>query len=224
MHSKREKTTTKPLFDYEYVARMHAGIRGVRDGAAAGAGDRPPVRGRVTRRKLWGIRIVDATEEAEELFIRVQERLAGQPVGGAGGAGAGRLLLQPAEDGAGGGDVRDLHREFPEVGPRRAGPKRRLVYAYLGQFKGPAFDAAGLYEARAALKSAEADGPGDGAEDGGRRLADADRRERCAEAADDGSVVQRARATTSPRRLTVRRLIETYPHVRRGGGRAAVDA
>ena len=64
------------LFDYEFVARTYSGsdvfvtaLQREYEIAVLFAGG--------LKRKLWGLRIVDASDDAEELFIRVQERLPG---------------------------------------------------------------------------------------------------------------------------------------------------
>ncbi|MDP7029026.1 MAG: outer membrane protein assembly factor BamD [Phycisphaerales bacterium] len=103
------------------------------------------------RRKLMGIRMIDATDEAEELLIRIQERLPGSGL-------AEQAGLQLA-------DMYFRHRRmtmaaeayavFVERYPRSTKlgfARRRLIYANIATFKGPEFDIVGLLEAKAELQ------------------------------------------------------------------------
>src|SRR5262245_16413477 len=66
----------KALYDYEYIARMYAGS----EVFVAALERELAIAKRYAdgyKRKLWGLRMVGAGDEAEELFIRVQERLPG---------------------------------------------------------------------------------------------------------------------------------------------------
>ena len=145
------------LFDYEFVARTYAGsevfvaaLQHEYEIARLFAGG--------LKRKLWGLRIVDASSEAEELFIRVQERLPGS-----------RLAENAAMSLADFYFIRrdmalaaEMYEIFIENHPRseRIGKARkRLIYAHLASFKGPEFDGAGLAEAREGLLALKATDP-----------------------------------------------------------------
>lgn len=140
----------KALFDYEYLARMYPGsdvfvtaLQRELDIAKAYAAG--------LRRKLWGFRFVSAEDEAEELFIRIQERLPGSRLAEEAGMELAdfyftRRRMQLAAE---------AYTLFIENYPRSQQlnkARRRQIYAYLAEFKGPEFDARGLYEARERLR------------------------------------------------------------------------
>jgi outer membrane protein assembly factor BamD len=137
------------LFDFEYVARVYPA-----SDAFVTALQRELVIARLfangTRRKLWGMRIFSATEEAEELFIRIQERLPGSRLAEEAGIELANFYFRRRQM-----DLAvEAYELFIENYPRSEyvdGARRRLIYAHLASFKGPRFDAAGLYEARALL-------------------------------------------------------------------------
>lgn len=145
------------LFDYERIARAHTGSDAFvtaleREYEIA----RAYLNGR--KRKFWGLRIADATEEGEELMIRIQERLPGSRL-------AERAALTLA-DWYFRERKLDLAAEMYEVflinHPRSVhaeDARRRLVYAYLAAFKGPEFDATGLAEARTRIEEMQAESP-----------------------------------------------------------------
>ncbi|MGA0172715.1 MAG: outer membrane protein assembly factor BamD [Phycisphaerales bacterium] len=104
------------------------------------------------RRKLWGtFRILDASDEAEEILIRVQERLPGSTLAEKAGMTLADFYF----------DRRDLFMAaeaydiFIENYPRSTEidkARLRLIYSYLANFRGPEYDALGLLEAQARLK------------------------------------------------------------------------
>jgi outer membrane protein assembly factor BamD len=138
------------LFDYEYVARGFPGSE-----AFVTALQRELEIARLfahgTKRKLWGLRIVDATEEAEELFIRIQERMPGSTVAEEAGLELADFYFRRRDMVL----AAEAYGLFIENYPRSehlSVARRRLVFAHLASFKGPEFDAAGLFEARARLE------------------------------------------------------------------------
>jgi outer membrane assembly lipoprotein YfiO len=144
------KNYYEALFDYEYVARMYPGSE-----AFVTALERELEIAKIfasgTKRKLMGLRIVSAKEEAEELLIRVQERLPGSSLAEEAG-------MELADFYFGNRDMTmaaEAYSLFIENYPRSrqlSKARRRLIYAHLASFKGPEFDASGLYEARAKLQ------------------------------------------------------------------------
>jgi len=112
------------------------------------------------RRKFFGtFRWVDASEDAQELLIRVQERLPGSEL-------AERACMRLADFYF---DRREMlmaaeaYSIFIENFPRSAKVSKarlRLIYSYLAGFRGPEYDASGLLEARAKLRSLQALQPG----------------------------------------------------------------
>lgn len=138
------------LFDYEYIARMFPGNevfitaleRELTIAKMYAAG---------RYRKLWGMRILNAEAEAEELFIRVQERLPGSRLAEDAGMQLGDFYFERQRMTL----AAEAYALFIENYPRSEQlPKarRRLIYAHLASFKGPEFDARGLMEARSSLR------------------------------------------------------------------------
>ncbi|MBT8484992.1 MAG: outer membrane protein assembly factor BamD [Phycisphaerales bacterium] len=138
------------LFDYEYVARTFHGSE-----AFVAALERELAIARKfatgTKRRLWGMRIVAAENEAEELLIRIQERLPGSQLAEEAGLTLGDFYFAQREMDL----AAEMYALFIENFPRSRHlrkVRKRLIYAYLASFKGPEFDASGLYEARTRLQ------------------------------------------------------------------------
>ncbi|MCA9295167.1 MAG: tetratricopeptide repeat protein, partial [Phycisphaerales bacterium] len=140
----------KALFDYETIARVYPGsevfvtaLRRELDVAERFA--------RGEKRKLWGMRIADASDEAQELMIRVQERLPDSQLGEEAHLELANFYFRTRQMSLA-VDAYDLFlANYPRsVHATRA--RRRLVYAYLASFKGPEFDPSGLIEARTRLE------------------------------------------------------------------------
>lgn len=151
---KSQESYYEALFDYEFVAR---GFPGSEAFVAALQREFEIARifARGEKRKLWGMRILDASDEAEELLIRVQERLPGS-----------RLAEQAAMELADFYYSRrqmalavDMYSIFIENYPDSrwlTKARVRLIGAHLATFKGPEFDISGLREARAKLTELQA--------------------------------------------------------------------
>ena len=103
------------------------------------------------RRKLFGIRLLSATDEAEELFIRIQERLPGSGLAEQAGLQLAALYFRDRRMGL----AADAYSIFIERYPRSTEipfARRRLIYSNLATFKGPQWDIVGLLEAKAELE------------------------------------------------------------------------
>lgn len=98
------------------------------------------------KRRLWGVRWLPAGGEGEELFIRIQERSPGSPIGEkASIALADYYFQQP--DMVLAADAYDLFlMNYPDSDLRQWA-MLRLIQASLARFKGPQFDATGLIDA-----------------------------------------------------------------------------
>jgi outer membrane protein assembly factor BamD (BamD/ComL family) len=138
------------LFDYEYIARTFVGSE-----AFVTALERELEIAKLfaggTRRKLWGMRIVDATEEAEELLIRIQERLPGSRLAEDAGMTLGDFYFARRKMEL----AAEMYSIFIENYPDSEQidkARKRLIFSHLASFKGPEFDASGLYEARTRLR------------------------------------------------------------------------
>jgi outer membrane protein assembly factor BamD len=144
----------RAAIEYEYVARAYPGseafataLRRELEIARRWAGGE--------RRRLFGLPVGSTQEDAAELFIRIQERMPGSRVAEEAGIALADFYFARREMGL----AVDAYGLFIENYPgseyvTRA--RRRLVYAYLATFKGPEFDATGLYEAQAQLATLKA--------------------------------------------------------------------
>jgi outer membrane protein assembly factor BamD (BamD/ComL family) len=139
------------LFDYEYIARVFPGseifttaLQRELDIARMYTGGR--------LRKIWGLRIFNAESEAEELFIRIQERMPGSRLAEEAGMDLADFYFTRQKM-ALAVDAYSLFIENYPHSEQLPKARRRLIYSYLASFKGPEFDAAGLYEARSRLKN-----------------------------------------------------------------------
>ncbi len=137
------------LFDYEYLVRSYPGSAYFvtaleREFEIASMF----VQG--TRRKLWGMRLVSAEGEGEELLIRIQERAPGSAIAER----AGKALADYYYNN---GEMRlaaEAYSLFVDLYPNSqwlAYAMQRQVDANLGRFRGPRFDATGLLEAERRL-------------------------------------------------------------------------
>jgi len=145
-----QKSYYKALFDYEYVARGYpaseAFVTVVERELEIGT-----LYARGTKRKMWGMRILDAGDVAEELLIRAQERMPGSQL-------AEQAALELADYYFGRRKMNlavEMYSIFLENYPGSdevSKARKRLIYAHLATFKGPEFDASGLHEARAKLR------------------------------------------------------------------------
>jgi len=135
----------KALFDYELVIR--------------GYPDRPQYVTAIEReyeiarlfssgvkRRWLGTRILSASGEAEEIFIRIQERMPGSEVGEKASLALGDHYFGRGEMGM----ATTAYDLFLENYPRSVHRERameRLIWAGLATFKGPNFDPTGLLDA-----------------------------------------------------------------------------
>jgi tetratricopeptide (TPR) repeat protein len=106
------------------------------------------------KRKLWGLRWVDATDIGEELLIRVQERMPNSRL-------AERAAIELADhyyrirnlDAA--SDMYEvLIANFPES-QHISWARQRRIHANIGRFKGPNYDATGLRDAKVLIEEYE---------------------------------------------------------------------
>ncbi|MCP3905464.1 MAG: outer membrane protein assembly factor BamD [Planctomycetes bacterium] len=196
------------LFDYEYIAQGFPGsevfvtaLERELEIAQLFAGG--------LRRQMWGMRILNASDEAEELLIRIQERMPGSHLAEeAGMTLADFYFARQRMDLAA-----EMYALFVENFPRSQRidkARRRLIFAHLASFKGPEHDAAGLYNARTRILSLQATDPAAAQELGADALLTR------IDESDAAKMLETARwylRTGDPvaAELTVRRLVERYP-------------
>jgi hypothetical protein len=162
------------------------------------------------RRKLWGLRILDATDVAIEILIRTQERLPGSAL-------AERAAIELADhfyerrEIALAGEAYGLYVENFPNGAEARRAARRQIYTDIARFRGPRYDASMLLDAQVRIRRFMERFP-----------ADAERRGINAGLIDrlDESLAAQLLASAewyldvgedASARLTMRRLIDRYP-------------
>ncbi|MEE2681377.1 MAG: outer membrane protein assembly factor BamD [Planctomycetota bacterium] len=147
------------LFDYEEIARSHPNSAVFvtaleREFEIA----KQYANGRL--RKFLGIlRILPAEDDAQEILIRIQERLPGSRLAEDAGMELADFYFRKR-------DLRmaaDAYDLFVENYPRSKDINKarlRLIYSYLADYRGPRYDASGLEEARLRLEDLRVQEPG----------------------------------------------------------------
>ena len=137
------------LFDYEIVARDYYGTK-----SAIAANERElevaTMFANGLRKRLWGMRISDATDEAEELLMRIQERLPRSPLAETAAMELADLYYRRKQMKL----ANDMYLIFVENYPHSREidkARTRLIYTRLATYRGPAFNDAGLFDARSEL-------------------------------------------------------------------------
>ncbi len=138
------------LFDYEVVLRQFPGSQEF-NLALEREFEVARLFSMGVRRKLLGLRILTSYGEAEEIFIRIQERAPGSVIGEKASLELGEHYVRQGDmnNAATAFDMfllnypRSLRREFAML---------RVIQANLAAFKGPGFDATGLLEAATRLR------------------------------------------------------------------------
>ena len=140
----------KALYDYEFLIRAYPGSeafitaleRELQIATQYAAGQ---------RRKLWGMRIAGTSSDAEEMLIRIQERLPGSRLAELAGMELADFYFR-RRDMTLAADAYDLFIENYPKSNMVSKARRRLIYAHLAAFKGPQFDSTGLRDAAARLR------------------------------------------------------------------------
>jgi outer membrane protein assembly factor BamD (BamD/ComL family) len=139
----------KALFDYEYILRAYPAstqfdIALERELAIAQAFARG------IKRRVWGLKWLPAETEAEELFIRIQERAPGSKVAERAGFELAEYYYRRSEMELAAQAYALFLTNFPNSQWKQHAMQRQIT-ANLATFKGPAFDATGLIEAKTRL-------------------------------------------------------------------------
>lgn len=111
-----------------------------------------------TKRLLWGMRIIPANDEAEEILIRIQERSPGSALGEEASITLADYYFNKPKMGLA-ADAYDLFLVNYPHSERREWAMLRLIQADLARFKGPRFDATGLIDAAQRLKTYQGEYP-----------------------------------------------------------------
>lgn len=149
----------KALFDYEHVIRNYPGTEQFntaleREFEIAKQYSPPNAR----NRPFWGMRLIDATQEAEEIYIRIQERVPGSEL-------AEKASMKLGDHFFDGGEMTkaaDAYSMFLINYPRSSVRERamlRAIQANLATFKGPEFDATGLIDAGERIRQYQVEYP-----------------------------------------------------------------
>lgn len=147
----------KALFDYEYVARSFpaseqfmVALQREFEIARLFAGG--------VKRKFFGMPLIPAQGEAEELFIRIQERVPGSDLGERASLALANFYFEDSSMNL----AAEAYQLFLENYPRSASREwamLRLIQASLATFQGPRFDPTGLLDAQQRLEQYQAEYP-----------------------------------------------------------------
>lgn len=140
------------LFDYEAIARQYPGsdvfvqaLEREYDIAVAYANG--------LRRKFFGtIRILDASDDAQELLIRIQERLPGSRLAEDAGMTLADFYFKRSQMRLA-ADAYDLFIQNYPRSNRIQKARLRLIQSYMASYRGPRHDASGLRDARRRLQT-----------------------------------------------------------------------
>lgn len=199
----------KALFDYEYVARVYPGSE-----AFVTALEREYEIAEMfaygMKRKLWGMRIVNASEEAQEILIRIQERIPGSRLAEKAGMELADFYFRRGQMSL----AAEAYDLFVENYPRSehvSKARRRLIYANLASYKGPEFDAAGLIEARFRLQELKQEEPATAEEIGADALLSGIREAEAQKLLENARWYWRKKNVIATE-FTIRRLVKRYPN------------
>ena len=152
-----QKEYYEALFDYEIIARSHYESEPFQI-ALQREFEIAKMFAHGSLRKKWGMRILDATAEAEEIFFLIQERSDASKLAENAGIELADLYFRLAQMKLAAEAYQLFLENFP-MSTLRGKAKQRLVYARLATYRGPAFDDKGLIDAREELIQLETTSP-----------------------------------------------------------------
>lgn len=142
----------KALFDYEAITRQHPGSM-VFVQALEREFDIAKAYANGLRRKFFGtIRILNTAEDAQELLIRIQERLPGSRLAEEAGITLADFYFRRSEMRLA-ADAYDLFLQNYPRSARVPEARERLIQSYMASYRGPRHDDAGLRDARRRLEA-----------------------------------------------------------------------
>lgn len=147
----------KALFDYEILVRAYYGSEYFHTALERELAVANLFAGGV-KRKLWGMRILDATGEAEELYVRIQERAPGSDIGERASLALGDFYYDIANMNQAAVAYDIFLINYPKS-KHRERVMRRLIQANLATFKGPRFDPTGLLDASQRIRDYQTEFP-----------------------------------------------------------------
>ena len=149
----------KALFDYEAITRTYSGSRAFVTALEREYQIAVAYANGLKRKFLGTIRLINADDDAEELLIRIQERLPGSRLAEDAGMELAdfyfiRSKMRLAAD------AYDLFIQNYPRSDRIEKARQRLIQAYLASFRGPRYDDTGLRDAKRRLEVLETTQPG----------------------------------------------------------------
>ena len=148
----------KALFAYEDVARRYSSTTSFIPALEREYEIAKAYAHGLRKRFMGTFRWIDAGDDAQEIFIRIQERLPGSELAEKAGMELSDYYFR-IRDMPLAADSYDLFVQNYPRSKRVNKAKLRLIYSYYAQFKGPQYDASGLREATSRLKLLQADDP-----------------------------------------------------------------
>ena len=148
----------KALFAYEDVARRYSSSASFIPALEREYEIAKAYAHGLRKRFIGTFRWIDAGDDAQEIFIRIQERLPGSELAEKAGMELSDYYFR-IRDMPLAADSYDLFVQNYPRSKRVNKAKLRLIYSYYAQFKGPQYDASGLREATSRLKLLQADDP-----------------------------------------------------------------
>jgi outer membrane assembly lipoprotein YfiO len=146
------------LFDYEEICRRYAGSE-VFVTALEREFEIAKMYAAGRKRKFFGtFRIVSTYEDAQELLIRIQERLPGSELAERAGLELADFYFNNRELTLA-AEAYDLFLENYPKSQHVTKAQLRLIYSYIAAFKGPSYDLTGLLEAKSRLRSLQVTDP-----------------------------------------------------------------
>jgi outer membrane assembly lipoprotein YfiO len=146
------------LFDYEEICRRYPGSE-VFVTALEREFEIAKMYAAGRKRKFFGtFRIVSTYEDAQELLIRIQERLPGSELAERAGLELADFYFNNRELTLA-ADAYDLFLENYPKSQHVTKAQLRLIYSYIAAFKGPSYDLTGLLEAKTRLRSLQVTDP-----------------------------------------------------------------
>ena len=140
------------LFEYEEICRRYPGSEVFVPALEREYSIACEYAAGLERRFFGTVRIVDARADAEELLIRVQERLPGSELAEKACMSLCDFYFDRREMMMAAEAYRIFIENYPRS-PQANKARLRLIFSFLAGFKGPEYDASGLLEARAKLQS-----------------------------------------------------------------------
>jgi outer membrane protein assembly factor BamD (BamD/ComL family) len=141
----------KALFDYEAITRKYSGSRAFVTALEREYQIAVAYADGLKRKFLGTFRILDASDDAQELLIRIQERLPGSRLAEDAGMKLADFYFDRSQMRLA-ADAYDLFVQNYPRSERIEKARERLIQSYLASYRGPRYDDTGLRDARRRLE------------------------------------------------------------------------